>query len=236
MFRNAGLARLQGLFSTLKGIVSLLRNPGNTLGIYDIEDGFRYRKSTEISVEFIKSQPEVNRLIQERYLAPEPDLETLAKCPFGSLGYCYAAYFKDLGLTPDFFRTLTVDDDTSYIFLRRRQTHDLWHVITGFATNLPSELGLKAFEMAQLRNPMSGIIVAGGIFRTVLKTPQDLSYTFKQIASGFFMGLQAKPLLAQKWEENWDKPLAQWREELGIKIESNSDSRSSINKELARAS
>ncbi len=30
------------------------------------------------------------------------------------------------------------------------------------------------------------------------------------------MGLKAKPLLAQKWEEHWDKPLLEWRTELGI--------------------
>ncbi len=32
------------------------------------------------------------------------------------------------------------------------------------------------------------------------------------------MGLQAKPLLAQKWEENWDKSLSEWRAALGIKL------------------
>jgi ubiquinone biosynthesis protein COQ4 len=116
MFRNASLIKIKGTLTTLKGIVSLLKNPGNTLGIYDIEDGFRYRKSTELSVEFIKSQPEVDRIIQERYLAPSPDVEALIKCPFGSLGYCYAAYFKEFGLETDFYRVLTVDDDTSYIF------------------------------------------------------------------------------------------------------------------------
>jgi ubiquinone biosynthesis protein Coq4 len=36
-------------------------------------------------------------------------------------------------------------DDTSYLLLRLRQTHDLWHVVTGFSTNVPGELGLKAF-------------------------------------------------------------------------------------------
>jgi ubiquinone biosynthesis protein Coq4 len=31
------------------------------------------------------------------------------------------------------------------------------------------------------------------------------------------MGHECKPLLAVKWEEGWEKPVSQWREELGIK-------------------
>jgi ubiquinone biosynthesis protein Coq4 len=30
------------------------------------------------------------------------------------------------------------------------------------------------------------------------------------------MGKKAKSLFAQKWEEAWEKPLAQWRAELNI--------------------
>jgi ubiquinone biosynthesis protein Coq4 len=30
------------------------------------------------------------------------------------------------------------------------------------------------------------------------------------------VGLQAKPLVLQRWEEGWEKPLSQWREELAI--------------------
>jgi hypothetical protein len=31
------------------------------------------------------------------------------------------------------------------------------------------------------------------------------------------MGHDCKPLLAVKWEEGWEKPVARWRQELGIK-------------------
>jgi ubiquinone biosynthesis protein Coq4 len=30
------------------------------------------------------------------------------------------------------------------------------------------------------------------------------------------MALQAKPLIAQRWEDGWEKPVAQWRQELNI--------------------
>jgi ubiquinone biosynthesis protein Coq4 len=30
------------------------------------------------------------------------------------------------------------------------------------------------------------------------------------------MGLNAKPLFAQRWEDGWEKPLSQWQAELNI--------------------
>jgi ubiquinone biosynthesis protein COQ4 len=43
---------------------------------------------------------------------------------------------------------------------------------------------------------------------------------FDTIPVGYRMGTQAQPLLAQKWKENWEKPLAEWRSQLGIKLSS----------------
>jgi len=36
------------------------------------------------------------------------------------------------------------------------------------------------------------------------------------IARGWQMGKTARPLIAQKWETAWDKPLDQWRAELNL--------------------
>ncbi|MBD3885223.1 hypothetical protein IFO70_26190 [Phormidium tenue FACHB-886] len=38
------------------------------------------------------------------------------------------------------------------------------------------------------------------------------------IEQGWEMGKIAKQLIAQKWEENWDKPVSQCQEELDIQI------------------
>jgi ubiquinone biosynthesis protein COQ4 len=35
-------------------------------------------------------------------------------------------------------------------------------------------------------------------------------------AYGLELGRLCAPLLAQRWEEGWDRPLAEWREQLGI--------------------
>jgi ubiquinone biosynthesis protein Coq4 len=38
----------------------------------------------------------------------------------------------------------------------------------------------------------------------------------KSIEQGWQMGSHAKPLFAQKWEEEWEKPVSQWQAELQI--------------------
>lgn len=201
---------------TIKGIVTLLKDPGKTDSIYDVEEGLRNIKAAQLSVDFLKSKPEVAAIIEERYLAREPDMESLLKLPKESLGNAYASYLTEAGFDPNFYRKIEVVDDVSYVFLRIRQSHDIWHIITGMKTDVIGELGLKGFELAQTRRPMSVILLAGGLLRTLLSSPEDLDLLLDRIAVGYRMGAKAKPFMAQKWEENWEKSLAEWRAELGV--------------------
>jgi ubiquinone biosynthesis protein Coq4 len=205
---------------TLKAVVTLLRDPGKTESVFDVEDGLRNIKAVQLSVDFLKSKPEIAAIIAERYLAPEPDMEALLKLPKESLGYAYASYLREAGFDPNFYRKIQVIDDVSYVFLRIRQSHDIWHIVTGMKTDVIGELGLKAFELAQTRRPMSLVLLAGGLMRTLLSFPEDLNMLLDRIAVGYRMGAKAKPFIAQKWEENWEKPLAEWQKELGVEIAS----------------
>lgn len=206
------------LLTTLKGFVSLMRDPAQTDSVFDVEDGLRHTKAAQLAVEYAKSKPGVAEVFAERYLAPPPDLAVLTQLPANSLGYAYAAYLLEAGFDPDFYRKTEIEDDVTYMFMRLRQTHDIWHVITGFGSDVNAELGLKAFEIAQIHRTLAAMLIAGGLLRTLLKTPEMLDDLLEQIAIGYRMGARAKPLIAQKWEEHWDKPLAEWRRELNLEI------------------
>jgi ubiquinone biosynthesis protein Coq4 len=90
--------------------------------------------------------------------------------------------------------------------------------MTGMGIDAAAEIGLKAFELAQTRGVLAGLLVAGGLIRTLLKEPESLPYLLDRIAIGYRMGMQARPFMAQKWEEGWDKSLADWREELNVTV------------------
>ncbi|MBD2184070.1 hypothetical protein H6S82_14965 [Planktothrix sp. FACHB-1355] len=201
-----------------KGFITFARDPGQTDSVFDMAEGFRHTETYQKSMEYLKSIPEVQPLIAERYIAQTPDIEALLKLPKHSLGYTYAYKMKEANFDPEFYRKVRVDNDYTYLALRIRQTHDIWHAITGFDTDVFGEIGLQAFYLAQTRTPLSVALMAGGILNTLLRFPDDLSELMKIIDRGYNMGLKAKPLLAQKWEENWDKPLSQWRSELEVEI------------------
>jgi ubiquinone biosynthesis protein COQ4 len=201
---------------TLKGVVALMRDPEQTNSVFDVEDGLRHSKAAIAAVEFAKTKPGVAELFAERYLPDPPNIEALLKLPSGSLGHTYATYIVDHGFDPNFYRVGAVEDDVTYMFMRMRQTHDIWHVVGGFEADVYAELGLKAFEIAQVHRPLAAILVAGGLLRTLFKTPDQLDRLLDQIAIGYRTGAKAKPFLAQKWEDDWEKPLAEWRQELNV--------------------
>jgi ubiquinone biosynthesis protein Coq4 len=63
---------------------------------------------------------------------------------------------------------------------------------------------------------MSAFLIAGSLIRTLFKQPERLDYLLDRIAVGYRLGAKAKPFLAQKWELAWEKPLAEWRQELNV--------------------
>ena len=158
----------------------------------------------------------ISQLTKERYIAASPDLSKLLLCPDGSLGQSYANYITGFGFDTDFYRKVEIQDDVSYLLFRLRQTHDIWHVLTGFQVDVMGEIGLKAFELAQTNRPLSGVLIAGIFLQTLFSKPQELDRLLAHISQGYRMGVQAKPLLAQKWEVQWEKPLNQWRQELDL--------------------
>ncbi|WP_341529184.1 Coq4 family protein [Nostoc sp. UHCC 0302] len=203
---------------TLKGAVTLALDPGRADATPDIEDGMIKLKATQLAIDYVKTVPGVVEIVQERYLAPPPDLASLAKLPSGSLGRCFAEYIEKTGFDPNYYRGLPITDDTSYILTRLRQTHDIWHLVTGLGSNVNGELGLQAFCLAQIRIPLPILLIAGGLLRTLFTAPDELGLLLEQIAIGYRLGAKAQPFLAQKWEDNWHKPLAELREELNVVV------------------
>jgi ubiquinone biosynthesis protein Coq4 len=197
-------------------MIKLLKGSDTINAIYDIEDGLRYTRSTQLAIAYVKSFPEVAQIVQERYLSQPPNLEALQHCPPHSLGHGYAIYLDKTGFDPNFYRRISVEDDTSYVLLRMRQTHDLWHVVTGFGTDGLGEMELKAFELAQTRRTVAFVLFGLSVLNGIFKYPEGLGVFFDRITTAYKLGKHAKPLLAQKWEESWEKPLAQWRSELGL--------------------
>jgi ubiquinone biosynthesis protein COQ4 len=201
--------------TAVNSFITLTQNPTDFTAIYDIDAVLRQTPLTSMSIDHLKTQSGMVEMIHDRYLASVPDLDALLSYPADSLGYVYASHLKANGFDQAFYRQIDVKDDATYIALRRSQTHDIHHMITGFGTDLPSELGLQAFELAQMRSPLAIALLSSGIVNAVMR-PATLEHTMSLIQAGWQMGLKAKPLMAQKWEDHWKKSIAEWRTELEV--------------------
>lgn len=205
-----------GMLLALRGLIALIRKVNVIEGLYDIEEGLQHTQATQFAIEFLKTNPAVAQIVAERYLAPAPERDRLLQYPPNSLAYAYGTHLKQANLNPNFFRQVQVVDDASYLFQRLRQTHDIWHVVTGFGIDGLGEMELKAFEYAQTRRPMAVVLIGLVILSEVFKTPTSLGTFFDRITAAYQLGAKVQPLFAQKWEDHWEKPVEEWRRELGI--------------------
>ncbi len=103
-----------------------------------------------------------------------------------------------LGYNPEFFRPRDTSSDERWLTQRIATTHDIHHVVAGFGTEAAGENGVLAITAAQIGFPGYVLLTSAGQ------------------AHGHAIARQAQCLAAVRWEEGWDKPVRQWREELGI--------------------
>ena len=203
------------IINAVKGFIIFANNPSKTEAAFDIADGLRKTGLYKQFIEYAHSHASVSQITQERYFSPIVNLDDLITYPKESLGYCYAAHMKQLGLRPDFYRAIHIEDDYSYLAMRMRQTHDIWHTITGFGTDLVGEAKLQALTLAQMRSPLAAALMGAFLVHT-MKSSAPLDPLIDGIWEGWCMGKVARPLIAQKWEEDWGKPLSEWRVYLEI--------------------
>lgn len=170
----------------------------------------------DLAAEHLKRDPACAALMRSRYLPPVHDLGKLLTYPQNSLGYLYAAAMKEKGFDPNLHADMTAESDAQYVETRLSQTHDIWHIVTGFDTSPIGEMGLQSFHLPQFPYPLATMLIANSLMSSTLLAPEELPKLLDVIAQGWEMGKTAKPLFAQKWEENWEKPLAKWQAELSI--------------------
>lgn len=200
----------------VKSSVSMLFGNNSLETVGELTYGLLATPAYDLVAQHLNQDIACAALIRDRYIPPAHDLEALLTLPPDSLGYIYAAQMKKMGFDPNLHAGMTAKSDAEYVELRLSQTHDLWHIVTGFDTSLSCEIGLQAFHLPQFPYPLGTMLVAISLISTTLQEPEMLPKLLEAIAQGFQMGKTAKPLFAQKWEEGWEKPLTQWQEELNI--------------------
>jgi ubiquinone biosynthesis protein COQ4 len=120
---------------------------------------------------------------------------------------------QDKNLDPDLFQAPPgMPKDLAYVAQRARQTHDLWHVITGFETDIPGEIALQAFSHEQTGLEFSRLLTRFGQMIFGLR----FLHVFEMVKAARAAGAAAPYLLALRWEDHWAEPLRDLRVRLGL--------------------
>lgn len=205
-------------FKIASAFLSVVRDPTKTDKLFQIADESRKQRTdlVESSFAYLFAQPGFQSLFAERFSPPLLNVEALLKYEESTLGRAFAEHMKRENLRVDFYPKREGDEREVYLIDRIDRSHDVWHVLTGFGTNVPDELGLQAFTLAQLRSPFSLLILAGGILHTLSRAPQTFGDVVEKIFGGYQMGLKAKPLIGWKFENDLARPLFDVQKELQI--------------------
>lgn len=149
-----------------------------------------------------------------------PTLEALAA---DTLGAHYAAFIRREGLDPKaLFRNVDVSDgvsgESAWVFEHFYETHDIWHTVTGFGTDVAGELGLQAFYLAQFPARLAALLLGAGMLNTFLFGFEDRDPRMSEIARGWAMGKASQSFLGIDWAAHWDVPLTEIRRRLNIDV------------------
>lgn len=212
------------LYVGVKTLLILKDDPGNPEAGALINDCFDRDAYARLVCRLQESRAG-RAMLQERpsLRVGDQDLGALSHLPEGTLGCALARYYTTNDIRP-FDTTQTIEDDIDYISKRYRETHDIYHIVTGYGTDVMGEMELQAFAMANLGIRSPRLIVPFGFvganlpgdFIGAAETPTRVSaWTyFRRVWRAYRRGASAPPLIGVRFEECWEIPIAVLRQRL----------------------
>lgn len=172
-------------------------------------------------------------LIERRELVKPYNHDELMNLPTGTLGRVFAEVCRAMNYdinfypSPEYFHNLETPAD--YVNYRVLATHDIHHIVTGFALNSAGEVGVISVSVEQFGFPGYVIIDISSLLKNWLTAEKpyidiedDLERArtgrekWKCITRGMEMGEGAALLFPIDWHALMHKDLNLVREELGI--------------------
>jgi ubiquinone biosynthesis protein Coq4 len=213
---------LKDNLGSIYAMIMLARRPDNVRYVFmmgDRQDNIAEMARQQGDMRDPFADAPLERMWRERYCPARYDVEDLMRLPEATLGGAYARHMTGRGLRPDFYDDVAPRHKMHYLRLRIRQTHDIWHVLSGFGTDEFGEVGLQGFYFGQFTNGQSALIMAGALLKSILRGRfGDLEKFVEAFCAGYMNARRAKSLLDVRWEEMWKEPLDEVRRRYGIEV------------------
>jgi ubiquinone biosynthesis protein COQ4 len=200
-----------------RALVAVLKDPGDTKQVFRLVEAMSREMGASTRARMERSRAGA------RLLAARPeildvlhDTRTLEGLAPGSLGAAYLAFVRRAGITADGLVQASVEGarqrpgPDGYVQRRMRDSHDLWHTVTGYGSDLVGEGAVLAFTYAQTFDRGIGLLVAAGLLRA--RDPDVRRILVDALARG----LRASWLPGVRWEELLPLPLDEVRAQLRL--------------------
>jgi ubiquinone biosynthesis protein Coq4 len=159
------------------------------------------------------------KLADVRGYTPLPDVTSLRQLPDHTLGREYARFLDTNAIEPLAISAAVRRRfrDNPYA-LRYTTTHDLHHVLTGFDATLAGEAGVLAFTVGQGSAPVSRRLLWIACVLYSLVAPLQVRKIWHNRRAGLALGEQAKLVIAERIETEFEEPLDAVRNKLRIQL------------------
>jgi ubiquinone biosynthesis protein COQ4 len=206
--------------AAFRAMRNLLRDREDTRQVFLLIDALRGKTTLRQLERFRQTEFGRKALADRRCLLERlNDRESLAKLPPGTLGRAYYEFMAAENLSADgLVKVSTIpqsSDDQIWFRERTRDMHDLFHVVTGYGRDPLGEACVVAFTYAQGHSRGLAVIAISAARRVSRALPGQPGR--RAILEGYLRGRAAKWLIGADWEALLDRPVAEVREQFGIR-------------------
>ena len=198
-----------------KAALRLVRDPNRLDEVIAMADQLGESPALDAMLRHLEQLPGGKAALADRPRV-DVDLPRLRAMADGTFGRETARFLDARHLDPADLPKRPAGDGKAWLRAHLYESHDLWHVVTGFDTDVAGEIGLQAFYLAQLPARLAAAILAIAMTNTFLYAFDERGARMDAVVRGWQLGRAARPLLGVRWAELWTLPLAEVRARLGL--------------------
>ncbi len=204
--------------SLLSSFVAMAQTENGDFAVIDrLLEASGDHKSLYLTVQHLSQYPHCQSALANRLPLEPIDLVTLHQLPIDTLGYQYAHHM--LGYQLKQLEAQPATNEYEFIDTHIRETHDIWHVVTGSSVNMLGEIQLQAFCVAQLQMSRFWMaLLTKNLLKSLLYNIEVADQYMTALTNGWTMGKTAQPLFGVDWTALWETPIAQVRASFGITV------------------
>jgi ubiquinone biosynthesis protein COQ4 len=198
----------------LRSLHRLLQDPNDTRQVFILSIAVSAGHLPRLLADFLSNEDGLALLTERAAIdSTHVDFDALRALPADTLGGAYVRFLDDNGLDPDLFQAPPgMPPGIAYVIQRMRQTHDLWHVVTGYESDIPGEISILAFTYGQTGAPSMRLLATVGTLRYSF----EFESIFRRVWRAYQRGKAAPFLGTTRWEKMWHLPLTEVRERLQV--------------------